>query len=233
MGAVSQARRSPSRLPGRKPGSLVPASAKRASLSLSLQRQGRASRSEPNRTKRTKRANRRGYKSVVRSLTAGGHRSASIQGQPLRRLFRDLFLPASPIFLSPPPPPSSSVLSSPPPGWPTSRLPLSPSRDSSFSFPSSFRGFTVPSFVSAPLEKTIPPLATSGTTLLIAFGSSSLGTSQIAGRSDVGLSLVSGMFGPRCRSMLDGPSSFAVCDDATKVYKRFNDRFINDSTVGL
>lgn len=103
MGAVSQARRSPSRLPGRKPGSLVPASAERASLSPSLQRQGRASRSEPNRTKRTKRANRRGYKSVVRSLTAGGHRSASIQGQPLRRLFRDLFLPASPIFLSPPP----------------------------------------------------------------------------------------------------------------------------------
>lgn len=50
--------------------------------------QCRANRAELRRgeANRTNRAKRRGYKSVVRSLTAGGHRSASIQGQPLRRL---------------------------------------------------------------------------------------------------------------------------------------------------
>lgn len=47
-------------------------------------RRGEARRSE---AKEAKEANEAalGYKSVVRSLTAGGRRSASIQGQPLRR----------------------------------------------------------------------------------------------------------------------------------------------------
>lgn len=71
-------------------GGALPNSVENQSLwrqvKVSLQR--RANRAKPRRgeANRTNRAKRRGYKSVVRSLTAGGHRSASIQGQPLRRL---------------------------------------------------------------------------------------------------------------------------------------------------
>ncbi|KAF3421085.1 hypothetical protein E2986_13987 [Frieseomelitta varia] len=88
--------------------------------------QCRANRAEPrrgeaNRTNRTNRAKRRGYKSVVRSLTAGGHRSASIQGQPLRRLaisfslslslsFSPSFFPILSFSLCPPPPVRSLFL---------------------------------------------------------------------------------------------------------------------------
>lgn len=53
---------------------------------VSLQRRANRDKLRRGEASRTNRAKRRGYKSVVRSLTAGGHRSASIQGQPLRRL---------------------------------------------------------------------------------------------------------------------------------------------------
>ena len=128
---------------------------------VSLQR--RANRAEPrrgeanrtNRTNRTNRAKRRGYKSVVRSLTAGGHRSASIQGQPLRRLAISFSLSLSlslSLSFSP------SLL----PSFP-SFLPLSPYPRSIF-IPRSSRWF-------CPLRKSLLTRVTSGTASLIGFGS--------------------------------------------------------------
>lgn len=71
-------------------GGALPDSVENQSLwrqaKVSLQRRANQAELRRGEANRTNRAKRRGYKSVVRSLTAGGHRSASIQGQPLRRL---------------------------------------------------------------------------------------------------------------------------------------------------
>lgn len=96
-------------------GGALPDSVENQSLwrqvKVSLQR--RANRAKPRRgeANRTNRAKRRGYKSVVRSLTAGGHRSASIQGQPLRRLAISSFSLLPPFSFSLSLSPFSSFLS--------------------------------------------------------------------------------------------------------------------------